>query len=490
MPRILSQQLLTSMLLAFTLSACQGINSRTNTALTQSISQQLPIDCSTDIRRFREQAAREGVADAGSPALDHFPLLHSNRFLHAISHSVSSSSEIQQWTNRLVELALTSRISENKNLDAPWSDSALQALAVCSREFANAPENEQGRATLLAKIQQSEFPAHYRNTRQLLGTLTILRPFLKQRILALHRDEKEWFAEEKPFKRSITYEIDATETKLTADETNNWMRAAYSSNEIALPLLDDTQLQALFAKHAPRLNIEIRQDNDRIGTPQWVDDVVKIRTDNPGAYTLTSMTQFEGRNLLQLNYVFWFPQRKPKTLIDLYSGNVDSVIWRVTLDEDGQVLLYDSIHSCGCYHKYFLASDSISTKEQATSKEPANIFRLDAGVANNRLTLAITANEHYIVGVDSQSQNNQKESTSYALKPYTELQNLGTESQSLFDEQGLIAGSERLERFTLWPTGILSVGAMRQWGTHATGFIEEQHFDDANLLDNYFETIP
>jgi hypothetical protein len=270
------------------------------------------------------------------------------------------------------------------------------------------------------------------------------------------------------------------------------MRAAYASNKLALPLLREPQLNSLFAEHAPNLQIEFVDDNDMIGTPQWESDNIRINSDNPTAYTLPSMTLFEGRKLLQLNYVFWFSGRKPNALIDLYSGRVDSVIWRVTLDEDGQVLLYDSIHSCGCYHKYFIASDSINVKSQPTSREPANIFKLDAAATHEGLTLAITANKHYIVGVDSRSPNSPEESILYDIESYDLLNNLENDggSRSLFDDNGLIAGSERLERFTLWPTGILSVGSMRQWGTHATGFIEEQHFDDADLLGKYFETAP
>jgi hypothetical protein len=28
---------------------------------------------------------------------------------------------------------------------------------------------------------------------------------------------------------------------------------------------------------------------------------------------------------------------------------------------------------------------------------------------------------------------------------------------------------------------------MRQWGRHATAFVGRRHFDDADLLDRYFE---
>jgi hypothetical protein len=394
----------------------------------------------------------------------------------------------------LAELAIKTRTAENKNLPAPWSNSSLEELAECSRHFASEPQHEQSRIAVLTAVRQSEFPAHYLNSRQTLGALAVLRPFLKPRILALHADERRWFLEEESFARSNNYEFAAASTisSSTASSTADWMRAAYASNALALPLLQESQLDSLFAEHAPNLQIEFADDNDKIGAAEWIDNQVRISSGKPTAYTLPSMTQFEGRKLLQLNYVFWFSERRPSALIDLYSGNVDSIIWRVTLGEDGQVLLYDSIHSCGCYHKYFIALDRLIAKGQPTSEEPANIFKLDAAATPDGLTLAITANKHYIVGVDSKSLNAQQKSILYGIRPYDLLHNLESDggSRSLFDGQGLIPGSERLERFTLWPTGILSVGAMRQWGTHATGFIEEQHFDDTDLLDKYFESAP
>ena len=35
--------------------------------------------------------------------------------------------------------------------------------------------------------------------------------------------------------------------------------------------------------------------------------------------------------------------------------------------------------------------------------------------------------------------------------------------------------------------GIQRVGAMRQWGRHATAFVGRRHFDDAELLEKRFE---
>ena len=62
-----------------------------------------------------------------------------------------------------------------------------------------------------------------------------------------------------------------------------------------------------------------------------------------------------------------------------------------------------------------------------------------------------------------------------------------SESASAFGPDGLIAGTERSERFFFWPMGIASAGAMRQWGRQPTAFVGRRHFDDADLLEKRFE---
>jgi hypothetical protein len=77
----------------------------------------------------------------------------------------------------------------------------------------------------------------------------------------------------------------------------------------------------------------------------------------------------------------------------------------------------------------------------------------------------------------------------YEQAGYDELLSLpdGDGRRSLFGEDGLADGTERGERWFLWPAGIKSAGAMRQWGRHATSFVGRSHFDDPSMLDRLFE---
>jgi hypothetical protein len=80
----------------------------------------------------------------------------------------------------------------------------------------------------------------------------------------------------------------------------------------------------------------------------------------------------------------------------------------------------------------------------------------------------------------------------YRLADENELRSLpvpGAGRRSAYGPEGIVAGSERAERFFFWPMGIADPGAMRQWGRHATAFVGERHFDDADLLEKRFDLL-
>ena len=65
----------------------------------------------------------------------------------------------------------------------------------------------------------------------------------------------------------------------------------------------------------------------------------------------------------------------------------------------------------------------------------------------------------------------------------------GGGARSIFGEDGLVAGTERRERFLFWPMGIKSAGAMRQAGSQATAFVGRRHFDDADIIERRFRLL-
>jgi hypothetical protein len=198
----------------------------------------------------------------------------------------------------------------------------------------------------------------------------------------------------------------------------------------------------------------------------------------------------DGRVLLQLNYLVWFPARPPSGSLDIYAGDFDGLIWRVTLSEDGKPLAYDSIHPCGCYYQIFPGEGMRVVQPQDGSEpilSPAPIPRLRSG---ERLAIRVASRTHFIQAVTAET--DVPASEVYVWRDYDELRSLPLPKgghHSLFGTDGLLRASERPERFLLWPMGVSSAGAMRQWGTLATAFVGRRHFDDPRLLQALLRPI-
>jgi hypothetical protein len=114
-------------------------------------------------------------------------------------------------------------------------------------------------------------------------------------------------------------------------------------------------------------------------------------------------------------------------------------------------------------------------------------------VNNNSLTLHIAHTSHYLERV-SEGEVVNKSVVEYRWAEYDSLRSLEKngktkQRKSLFQSDGIIAGTERGERFFLWPMGIPAPGEMRQWGHHATAFYGRRHFDDEAIIERYFESV-
>jgi hypothetical protein len=91
---------------------------------------------------------------------------------------------------------------------------------------------------------------------------------------------------------------------------------------------------------------------------------------------------------------------------------------------------------------------------------------------------------HNYIGIDKVSVSWEDYHSLRSL-PYGDQRN-DRRNKSLFEQNALVEGSQRKERWFFWPLGVPSAGAMRQWGNHATAFIGRRHFDEPHLIDNNF----
>jgi len=105
-----------------------------------------------------------------------------------------------------------------------------------------------------------------------------------------------------------------------------------------------------------------------------------------------------------------------------------------------------------------------------------------------RIVVRLSSADHHIQDVYFDS--TERRSYRYVLVSYNALRSLPLENgghRSLFAPSGLIKGTERLERWLFWPSGVLKPGSMRQWGTQAIAFVGQRHFDGAYWIDKYFD---
>lgn len=441
------------------------------------------------------------INDPGTERIDGFPQLRVNRFLASMSERAASHSTFAEWLEQMRQLDAAAKKLEFSNLPAlsrqrlvskiPGGYSLEHALEHCGKRLnklsLHTPEHKE---RLLA---QAQVPDAYQTWKRVVGVYLLMRYPAAVGIERLHRKLDVSFKsplEKLPQQgKLLRYSPPHTEP-LTAEQIAAMLRPAYD-NPLAIPQLTSLQLHQLLEHFAPVWEIDTRNDSDKIGVASldgagqpWID--IKL----PVVYVAHGYARWHGRVLLQLIYQIWLPAREKTGMLDLYGGPLDSIIWRVTLNTEGLPIAFDSIHACGCYYLLFPGQGyrAILPKDGAEAVlSPKPITTITPGY---RLLLRLQSRTHYLQQVSFVDEPVEAATRSYVLHDLNQLRSLPLSNgakHSLFGEDGVIDASERAERFLLWPYGVSSPGAMRQWGTHAIAFIGRRHFDDPFLLENLLD---
>ena len=454
-------------------------------------------------RRFYDRVdqtiVRANVRDAQETPVKSFPYLRSDRLIANLIQQADSPERFNFLRDRMAELDRRARGLELSNLPpaammelertrAEWFPSQTNmpaALEACVQALlrADAAKHE-------AIKKQIDAPARYSLFKRLLGFYPITAIPFARGIRKFQAEMTQTYAKNLTdviHERAMTFYALGTVAPVDAATILN----GASNNPFNIPLPNAEQLEQLFNQSAPNFAIDTRGEFDRPGiVTMGGDGKIFIDASSLKIYTFASHTQIEGQTLLQLNYMIWFSERPKKGAFDMLGGALDGLIWRVTLAQTGEPLLYDTIHPCGCYHLFFPTEQLHAKPPHPSLQEhafvPQAAPRLGPG---ERPTLWIESATHYLVRVT----NDLPATTSrYALADYDQLRSLekpdGTR-RSLFQPDGLVAGTERGERLLFWPMGIASAGAMRQWGHHATAFVGMRHFDDPDVIEKAFERV-
>lgn len=467
-------------------------------------------ECAEWYRLLDERVAAAGARDAQDARVPGFPYLRVNRLLAALRPAaLSNETALQALADRMLALDLEARRYEIMNLPAGQlpelrdaSDIgsegtaglrlALQRTQECGRRLREVDlARPESRAALL---QRAEVPDDYLMANRILGLYWLTRIAFAE---GVRRQEEAALA---AFRRApavpegasvVRYVRYAPQPGLPLPRARVVLlleRAA--ENPLGIPEPSESDLNALLAAYAPSFDVEVKGDYDRFGALRWLRDTDSPSVDGAqlAVYGHPAWTRYEGRVLLQLIYTLWFPERPPQSEGDLLSGKLDGITWRVTLAPDGEPLVYDAIHPCGCYHQFFPTPRAAARPGPGGMDEwmfsPQSLPRVADG---ERPVVTVATGTHYIVrvavvrGTDSLVR--------YELRPYGDLRSLfrapGPRAGA-FGPDGLVPGTGRAERFVFWPMGIASAGAMRQWGRQPTAFVGRRHFDDADLFEKRF----
>lgn len=447
-------------------------------------------------------AARER-SDGGTARIEGHPHLRVDRFGASFRYEVLDDAGFRAWIGRLRALDRSARAAELANLDrtdprvaalverAGGAESLGVELERCGDRLTAADvASVQSRARLR---EQAAVPDDYQTWKRALGLYPITAIPFASGVRKWQAETLEVFSAPldtlprrgglarygPPGPRPTAEEVGAILDRLPADA-------------LGIREPSGADLDLLLRAYAPVLEVDTAGDFDRIGALEYgPDGALRVDTTRPAVYVRVAHTRYGGEALLQFVYTAWFPERPLDGPGDLLGGRLDGLVWRVTLDGSGLPLVFDTIHPCGCYHLFLPTGRAVPLAPPAGDEEflfvPQRLPELPAAAA---VQLRMESGTHYlqraVPGAGAPAQ------TAYALLTDDSLRSLPHPAgrRSAFGPDGIVAGTERGERFLFWPMGIRDPGAMRQWGRHATAFVGRRHFDDADLMERRFLLKP
>lgn len=435
--------------------------------------------CSAQWRSIQGELRAQGIRDAQAVPVPAAPYLRVTRQLGDFNLDELTPEQRLEWLERALSEGMAGLSSEVSRLaSAP----ELTGLQGCARREIELMAYDDRRWKQMAETVA--VPDAYRQWRRYVGLFPLFRPFMQMQVNRLEAHLESQYGDYEAEGQWQRYRP-APPQEESVDVAAIIDRAGERSS-LGLYWFTDQERQQLLAYHAPVLEVETQGSHDQPGSPQWRNDRWEI---SPPVRVYTQISAMRWRNgwVPQLVYHFWFDERPRDTFPGLYGGRLDGLIWRVTLDRDGDVLMYDSVHPCGCYLKWHPVEARLELRPERPDDGIMTLMPVSRPPADARPLVRLQSGTHYVVDI-LYSEADGKEGEGYGMAPYNELRSITDHgiTRSLFGPEGIVPGTQRLERFLLWNTGAVSPGAMRQWGHHATSFIGTRHFDSPDLLQRYF----
>lgn len=437
--------------------------------------------------------SRAGGRDAAQAPVDGFPYLRVGRFEASLAGRVQGGDAKAAWAEWMRELDLAARKREVANLPddtvvqlSASREALSERVAFCSRDLF---ERDRVRPDFYDVLnRRAAVPDEYSAALRALGffpLVTIPEYWITERVRERFRRWYEMPYESLPVKGALRiYSPPPAAGRDAAD-----VIAASRRTPLGIPRPTADQARELALCYAPILVQDEAAPYDRVGRVVWKGGAPSVDEERPALYYYLSHARAKGEPVLQLNYVFWYPARGGNLAPAIEHGHLDGLTLRFSFDPQGRLFMIDLMNNCGCYHVFIPARDRVArTIARYYPNDPFAPQWLPELGAGKRPAFRILSGWHQVQRVLALAPS--QEGIPYEMIPYETLEGLPAGSgrrESVFDAQGVAKGSERVERFIFFPTGIPSIGSMRQRGHHAITLSERTHFDDPDLFEKYFE---
>ena len=381
--------------------------------------------CADFFASLDQHTADAQALDSGAFRVEGFPYLRVNRFLASFREEVGDRTAFVAWVDRMRALDQEARrfeIANQSNIPGSANDrEGLNArIASCGNLLKAA--DFQDRAQQAALPKKATVPDEYLTLPRVLGLYPVTSWFVSQGVSNWHAEARKSFSTEPPVGWRTTRYVPEKSAELP---NPSQIVASAKRDALGIPDYSSTDLEALFRVYAPVWEVQTEADYDRIGAPIWTSKgELDIDTRQPRTYTLLSFTRFGKEILTQLNYIIWFPARPKEHALDIYGGLLDGVNYRVTLDQNGTPLLYETIHNCGCYYKAYPARQLTVREKIDYAEQPLILKAPEMSHSTHFMTLAMESKTHFVQHLYASTRQWRPETAHYSLADYGDLRSL------------------------------------------------------------------
>lgn len=478
------------LLFAFFLQGCAGLGVRSSFS-----PQSRPTEASLFFAALDAAVQREEVGDAAAFRLPGFPYLRTDRFLAAMATRLQTDAQRETWLKAMRRLDAVGREKEIRNLPDDAVASLSDRFGVPGREALSALAAAHGDRLLAADralpgfiaaaAEAAQCNSEYSLALRVAGLYPIAAIPVALLTLKAHREFRGWHrtpVDDLPVRGVLT---DFTPPSSGTDKT---AAPSFQRDALGRIILTAGEAADLIARFAPILRQDVAGDADRPGRIVWRDGAVTVDTDRPTAYVYLTHAFFRDTPAIQIHYVFWYSARTGPEAPLIERGHLDGLTFRISLAPDGRPFMLSIINNCGCYGQSFpspgfiggVAPQSLEIDAFAPADLPGDAPPL-------HLVARINSGWHQVQNVASGPIP--ADGVVYGIRPYDDLESLpkeGSRRESIFNPDGIVKGTDRIEPYILFSMGIPDVGAMRQRGHHATRLVGREHFDDPRTYNRNF----